>query len=151
MSSRLSRWLLWAGGVVAAGVVLFLLIQLVPVARTNPPVLAEPPWDSDQTRALAERACFDCHSNETVWPWYASVAPVSWLVVHDTDEGRSKLNFSEWGAAQLGGREDPAEEAAREIERGNMPPPNYILLHPNGRLTDAEKQQLIDGLAASLR
>ncbi|MBI5081140.1 MAG: heme-binding domain-containing protein [Chloroflexi bacterium] len=58
-------------------------MQLVPVwlLKTNPPVTAEPKWDSEQTRALAKRACFDCHSNETVWPWYSNVAPVSWLII----------------------------------------------------------------------
>src|SRR5437870_1645811 len=137
MNPRARKRLLAAGGLVLAVVALFLLIQLVPVARTNPPVVAEPPWDSDQARALAERACFDCHSNETVWPWYAQMAPVSWLVVHDTDDGRRHLNFSAWGTAPRGGREDPAEQAAREVERGSMPPASYLWLHPDARLTDA--------------
>jgi hypothetical protein len=81
-------------------VVLFGLIQLVPYGRdhTNPPVVAEPAWDSPQTRALAVRACFDCHSNETVWPWYSNVAPASWLVQRDVDDGRRRLNWSEWSS-----------------------------------------------------
>ena len=76
----------------------FLLIQLVPFGRdhTNPPVVQEPKWDSPATRELAKRACFDCHSNETVWPWYSNIAPVSWLVANDTYEGRDHLNFSDW-------------------------------------------------------
>ena len=63
----------------------FLIIQVVPYGRnhTNPPVEQEPAWDSPQTRSLAERACFVCHSNETTLPWYRNVAPVSWLVLHD--------------------------------------------------------------------
>ena len=86
----------------------FLLIQLVPYghAHDNPPVAAEPNWDSPQTRELAQRACFDCHSNETTWPWYSNVAPVSWLVQHDVDEGREYLNFSRWG---LGGEGEEAD------------------------------------------
>ena len=79
-------------------VAIFLLIQLIPYGRdhTNPAVVAEPAWDLPETRALAVRACFDCHSNETIWPWYSNVAPISWLVQRDVDEGREKLNFSEW-------------------------------------------------------
>ena len=125
-----------------SGLVLFGLIQLVPYGRdhTNPPVVQEPAWDA-QTRALAQRACFDCHSNETVWPWYSNIAPVSWLVQRDTDKGRDELNFSEW---EMG--EDEAEDIAEVIQEGEMPFPPYILLHPTARLSEAEKAQLIQGL-----
>jgi hypothetical protein len=71
------RVLLIGAAVVVAG---FIILQLVPVARTNPAVVREPQWDSPQTRELAQRACYDCHSNETVWPWYAYIAPVSWQI-----------------------------------------------------------------------
>ena len=133
---------------------LLLLIQLIPIRpQPNPPVLSEPAWDHPETRALAQRACFDCHSNETVWPAYSYVAPISWLVVHDTLDGRRQLNFSAWGDAQLSGREarelNP-NKIRREISSGAMPPRIYLLTHPEARLTDAEKQQLIDGLIASL-
>jgi hypothetical protein len=138
----------------ALAIALIFLIQLIPVRpRPNPPVLAEPAWDHPETRALAQRACFNCHSNEIVWPPYAYVAPVSWLVVHDTLEGRRELNFSEWGVSQSHGREPrrvKPEEIRREIANGAMPPRTYLLAHPEARLTEAEKQQLIDGLIASL-
>ncbi|MFN8499078.1 MAG: heme-binding domain-containing protein [Anaerolineae bacterium] len=126
----------------------FLLIQLIPYGRnhTNPPVVQEPQWDSPQTRELAVRACYDCHSNETVWPWYTNVAPASWLIQHDVEEGRQRLNFSEWNRPQ---RE--ARNAGREVQRGDMPDPKYLPLHPSARLTDAEKQALIQGLNNSLR
>lgn len=126
----------------------FLLIQLVPYGHnhTNPPVVQEPQWDSPQTRALAARACFDCHSNETAWPWYTNVAPASWLIQHDVEEGRRQLNFSEWNKPQ---RE--ARNAGRVVQRGEMPDPKYLPLHPDARLTDAEKQALIQGLNTSLR
>jgi mono/diheme cytochrome c family protein len=126
-----------------AALVLLLVIQLVPYGKThqNPPVVQEPNWDTPQTRALAKRACYDCHSNETVWPWYSSVAPVSWLVQHDTEEGREKLNFSEWGI-----REQEAEEAAETVEEGKMPIPIYLVTHPEARLTSEEKSLLIQGL-----
>jgi len=86
--------------ILGIGVSAFLLIQLIPYGHdhTNPAVVAEPAWDSTQTRDLAKRACFDCHSNEVVYPWYSNIAPVSWLVQHDVEDGRRRLNFSEWQA-----------------------------------------------------
>lgn len=134
--------LLWVVGIVVG---LFLLIQLVPFGRahTNPPVTQEVPWNSAETRALAVRACYDCHSNEVVWPWYSNVAPFSWLIQHDVDEGRSKLNFSAWDKPQ---RE--ADEAARSVKNGSMPRWFYVPLHPAANLTPAEKEQLIQGLNA---
>lgn len=87
---------------VLAIVAVLLLIQLVPYGRdhSNPPVVQEPVWDSPQTEALVRSACYDCHSNEVVWPFYSNIAPFSWLVQHDVDEGRSRLNFSEWNRRQ---------------------------------------------------
>lgn len=122
-----------------------LLIQVVPYGRDhdNPPVVAEPSWDSPQTRELTVRACFDCHSNETVWPWYSNVAPVSWLVQRDVDEGREELNYSEWNSSQEG------EESAETVREGSMPPNSYLLTHPEARLTNAELTTLANGLAAT--
>jgi hypothetical protein len=138
-----------------AVILLALLIQLIPYGKnhTNPPVVQEPNWDSPQTRELAARACFDCHSNETGWPWYSSIAPFSWLIQHDVDEGRQRLNFSEWGAAASGQsnrRERETREIGEVILEGEMPPAYYIPLHPVSRLTAAEKQALADGLTATL-
>jgi len=134
-----------AGLVLLAGVAGFALIQLVPYGRnhSNPPVVKEPAWDTPQTRDLAQRACFDCHSNETVWPGYSNIAPISWLIQRDVDEGRRRLNFSEWGR----GRQE-MRELAEIIGEGEMPPAYYVLLHPNAQLTPAEKEILINGLSA---
>ena len=122
----------------------FLLAQAVPYGHTydNPPVVREPAWDTPETRALAVRACFDCHSNETRWPWYARVAPVSWLVARDVNEGRRKLNFSE---AHLPQRK--AADSAREVRRGDMPLWFYLPTHPEARLSPAEKTALADSFA----
>lgn len=127
---------------------LFLLIQLVPYGRShsNPVVQSEPAWDSPDTRLLAQRACFDCHSNEVVYPWYSNVAPVSWLVQRDVDEGRMEMNFSEW---EQGGSED-FEEISDMISHGGMPPAKYLLMHPSAKLTDAEKAQFLLGLQTTL-
>jgi cytochrome c551/c552 len=142
-------------GVILAG---FLLAQLVPFGRShaNPAVVKEPTWDSATTRDLAKRACFDCHSNETVWPWYTNIAPVSWLTQRDVDEGRGRLNFSDYqGLRREGGGESERRggenEIARSIERGSMPPWYYVMIHPTAALTDQEKQQLISGLQNSLK
>ena len=131
-------------------VIALLIVIQIPAwfFQTNPPVLAEPNWDSPTTRALAVRACFDCHSNETIWPIYARVAPISWLVTFDTVRGRSRLNFSEWG---VGRRGEGAREVGRQIQSGEMPPAIYLTMHPDAKLTDAEKQQLIQGLQISLQ
>jgi hypothetical protein len=127
-------------------VALLILIQLVPFGRqhTNPPVVQEPNWDSPQTRQLAVRACFDCHSNETVWPWYSNIAPVSWLVQNDVNEGRGRLNFSEWGRG-----ETEIDEVGEVVRRGEMPPSYFVILHPDARLTAAEQEALIRGLMAT--
>ncbi len=126
---------------------LLVAIQLVPYGRehTNPPVTAEPPWDSPRTRELAVRACFDCHSNASRWPWYSHVAPASWLVQRDVDEGREHLNLSEWHRPQK-----DADEAAEMLAEGEMPPWFYLPLHADARLDAAEKAELERGLAASL-
>ena len=125
---------------------LLLVAQLIPYGRdhTNPPVVAEPAWNSMQTRELTVRACFDCHSNEVIWPWYSNVAPMSWLVQRDVDEGREELNFSEWNRPQEG------EEAAETVRDGSMPPWQYLLTHSEARLSDADLNALALGLAATL-
>ncbi len=130
---------------------LFLAIQLIPYGRqhSNPPVQQEPNWPDTQTRDLAVRACFDCHSNETVWPWYSNIAPVSWLVEHDVEEGRSRLNFSNWGHTGREGHE--VGEISEVIHGGEMPPAYFLIMHPDGKLSAAEKQTLIDGLLAASR
>ncbi len=147
---KLRRIFLWLIAIVVAGV---LLLQLVPYGRAhdNPPTVQEPNWDSAQTRELAARACYDCHSNTTVWPWYSNIAPVSWLVQRDVDEGREHLNFSDWNQshAEHGQKEGEVEELGEVVLEGEMPPPNYLLTHPEARLTQAELAALAAGLLAT--
>ena len=133
---------------IGIGAVAFvLLIQLVPYGRShdNPPVASEPAWDQPRTRELFFRACGDCHSNETVWPWYAQVAPASWLVQFDVEEGREHFNVSEWGREE----DNEGDEAAEELREGEMPPWFYLPLHAEAQLTDAERDALIAGLEAT--
>jgi cytochrome c551/c552 len=187
--------------VVGVLLVLFIGIQFIPVNRSNPPVTAQIKWDSPQTQVLARRACMDCHSNETIWPWYSYVAPASWLVYYDVQRGRSQINLSTLGTPRQGagafgpsndlvyrlgqmlagggrpgepgrppegqfpppgsGQQPPpgqfpsggrgvAGRMTEQIQSGRMPPANYLLMHPTARLTDAERQQLIQGLSATL-
>jgi cytochrome c551/c552 len=128
---------------VAILAVAFLAIQLVPYGRdhSNPPVTGEPAWDSAATRELAVKACFDCHSNETTWPWYSNIAPISWRLQKHVDEGREKLNFSEWGSG-----EQETERMVKVVREGEMPPWDYLIPHPEARLSDADTQALLDGL-----
>jgi mono/diheme cytochrome c family protein len=135
-------------GGIAAILALFFLIQMIPFGKnhTNPAVVAEPKWDSPQTRDLAKRACFDCHSNETVWPAYSNVAPFSWLVTIDVVDGRSVINFSDW--TPIPGLD--TREIGAVILEGDMPPGLYLVVHPGARLSPEEAQKLADGLTKSL-
>jgi hypothetical protein len=133
---------------VALGILIGLIIggvaiQFIPYGHdhTNPPTSVEPQWASPQTRDLAVRACFDCHSNQTTWPWYSNIAPVSWLIQRDVQQGRAELNFSQWGASRRG-----AGDAAEQIQRGSMPQWYYVILHPSAGLSEVEKQALMQGL-----
>jgi hypothetical protein len=125
-------------------IVAFGLIQLVPYRVSNPPVTAEPKWDSPQTRALVVAACYDCHSNETRTPWYGKVAPVSWWLTNHVKDGRAAVNYSEWDKPQGKG----ARKSAEVVERGSMPPSYYTWfgLHSGAKLTSAQRAALIAGL-----
>lgn len=132
-----------------AAVIVFGAMQFVRPEKTNPPEVTTLKWDSPQTQALAERACMDCHSHQTKWPWYSHVAPVSWLVVHDVDEGRHELNFSNL-RMPAGGVDKLMRKIDHQVGEGEMPVPIYLPTHPEARLSDVEKKQLIDGFRATL-
>jgi len=139
----MKRKLKW---IFAALVVVFGLLQLTNPARTNPPVVhdlltANPP--PSPVAVLLHAACYDCHSHEVKWPWYSRIAPASWLVASDVNEGREHLNFSDWPLE--------AERAAKKFDRINevidyreMPPKKYTLIHADARLSEAQRQALLD-------
>jgi hypothetical protein len=127
----------WSRILVGLAVVL-VAIQLVPVARTNPAVVSTVPAPPEVERIL-RRACFDCHSNETIWPPQAYVAPASWLMAHDVKEGREELNFSDWGPKQA---QKAAKKLATEVEKGEMPPFLYVVAHPQAKLGNDDKALL---------
>lgn len=128
----------WVLVLVGSGLV---LIQAVPVDRSNPDVIQEIKWDSPKTRDLVYAACGDCHTNNTDWPWYSWVAPVSWDLVKHVEGGRSKLNFTEWPR-----RAETLEEISEMVESGEMPPLKYRLMHRKARRALKEKDALLEGL-----
>ena len=142
MGTRRRRFLLRAGlGLLAVAV----LVQLVPYGRDhrNPLVTQDAPWPGGRARELATAACYDCHSNQTRWPPQSFVAPFSWLLTRDVEQGRDELNFSTWDSD-----DGEADDAAEAIAEGSMPPRRYVLVHPDARLSDAERQVLADALEA---
>ena len=132
---KLLRW------IVLTGFFLFAAIQFIPIARTNPPVTGDVPA-APEIKSLLRNACYDCHSHETVWPWYSRVAPVSWLIASDVKEGRGKMNFSTWADYKPAKQGVLLDDAAEQIRQGDMPPFYYAWMHPNARLTDTQKEQL---------
>ena len=136
--SRRTRWLVRSALTL---VVLLGLIQLVPYGHgKNPPVTKAAVWPTAQGQALAENACYDCHSNLTKRWWATEIAPASWLAQADVDGGRAALNFSEWDKPQ------PAVDEVTESVSGSMPPLQYKLFHGNARLSDSERRQLAAAL-----
>lgn len=145
MRQRWRSTLFLGAGIMFLG---FGAIQLIPIDRTNPPTTCEIQWDSAETRALAVDACYDCHSNETNWTWYSKIALVSWQVANHVVEGREYLNFSEWDLQR--NPERLTEEFAEVILDDEMPTWDYRLIHSEAKLTDDEKQQLIDGFSQTV-
>lgn len=117
----------------------FVAIQLIPVDRSNPPIESEI-LASPEVRMILRRSCYDCHSNETIWPWYSKVAPVSWLVASDVHEGREELNFSTWGRYNRDQQVKKLKETWEEILEGEMPPWNYLLTHKDATISPTERE-----------
>jgi len=118
--------------------VILIAIQFIPVNKTNPPVTAELNAPTE-IMSVFKKSCYDCHSNETEWPWYSFVAPVSWIVSGDVKDGRLHLNFSKWENFSRKNIVKMKEEIWEEIERGKMPLGKYIFMHPEAELDHKEK------------
>ncbi len=127
--------------------VAFIAIQLVPVSRTNPPVQGDVGGSAEVVSVL-RRACYDCHSNETVWPWYSRVAPLSWVIAHDVNEGRAVLNFSTWNQLSPEKQAEALKESWEAVAEGKMPTWYYVALHPEARLS-ANDQSLLRAWSGS--
>lgn len=135
--SRRVRW------VAAALVLVAVSIQFVPVDRTNPAVPSPIDAPADVERIL-RRSCFDCHSHETRWPWYSRVAPMSWFVADHVHEGRRDLNFSRWPVFDFEEQNEAFRDIGKMIRAGKMPLRSYLWLHPDARLSEADKAKLLE-------
>lgn len=144
--NRIKRYAKWFSVAVAAGLV---LIQFLPCDRTNPPIApgrdiiaaTQPP---PPVAALLRDACYDCHSHETRWPWYDRIAPTSWWVAGHIQDGRKRLNFSDWPPADPRRAKKKLEQISEAVTDGAMPLPSYTWMHPAARLSAAAKQLLVD-------
>ena len=144
----------WGKRVLLAGIAFVVVAQFIPVTGANPPV------DPTQTvfarmtvpaevAGILTRACQDCHSHNTKWPWYSRIAPVSWLVVNDVNEGRRELNFSEWGRYNARRQDRKLKEICEQVERGKMPMPIYTVMHPQAKLTASDQKAICEWSAAA--
>jgi len=134
-------------------VVLFLGIQLMRPARSNPPVDESQTIEArtqmtPQVKAIFERSCNDCHSNKTVWPWYTNVAPISWWIVGHINEARQLMNLSEWGKLDRDRQDRKLRQICDEVTDGGMPLPSYLPMHPKAKLSEQDKKTLCDWTAA---
>lgn len=118
-------------------IVILIAVQFIPVPMENPPVTA-PLAAPDEVMHVFRRACYDCHSHETVWPWYSHVAPAAWLMAFDVNEGREELNFSLWGNIEPEKRKKLMKKILEETKEGDMPPWFYVSLHPEAQLTEQD-------------
>jgi len=146
--ARLTARKLGIGAAMAAA--LFLLIQVVPVSRTNPPVTIDLPAPAP-VKEILQRSCYDCHSNETRWPWYSRIAPVSWWMVEHVNEGRGDLNFSQWPVFDLESRQLFLRDIIEQLEEKNMPLRSYVWGHPGARLSDQDRALLLDWARAEIQ
>lgn len=129
----------------------FMLVQLANPARTNPPVKSDliastrPP---EPVAAAFTAACYDCHSYQTKWPWYSHIAPMSWLIANDVNEGRKNLNLSEWPADDAKRAVRRLENMSDNIDSGKMPPKKYTAIHADARLTESQRKAMTNWLDA---
>jgi hypothetical protein len=149
----MKKILKWLFAVIGAALV---VIQFFGPAKTNPPVDATKTIEANaqlppEVAAIMSRACYDCHSQQTQWPWYSNVAPVSWFVIDHVNDGRKHLNFSEWGTYDAKRRHHKLEEIGEQVEMGKMPLKSYLPLHPNARLSSEDIGKLIAWAAAERR
>jgi len=122
--------------------VILIGLQLVPVDRSNPPEHGRPAAPTE-VQALLQRACYDCHSNQTQWPWYSRIAPLSFWLAQDVKEGRRELNFSTWGKYDQRRKTRKLKEVAEQVERGDMPLWYYLPLHPEAELSAQDRELII--------
>jgi len=142
----MKKTLRWTG---IALVVVFAAIQAIRPAKTNPPIdqsktIENNTQMSPEVVAVLDRACADCHSSKTTWPWYSQIAPISWYLADHVKDGRKELSLSDWGTYETRRKSRKLDEIREQVESGTMPIKSYVLLHPNAKLSDADRRLLID-------
>lgn len=146
MTGSRRKWLRRSAAALGAA---FVIAQFVPVARTNAPVdpaktIASVEHVPFNVEAVFDRSCADCHSDNTQWPWYSYMAPLSWVVAHDVHEARRHFNFSQWGTYSAGKRDHELEEICNEVLQGDMPDGKYTFLHRSARLTEDDRAAICE-------
>lgn len=134
--------------IIIAIAVIFVLIQLIKIDKTNPTtapendfmVVAAPPTEIAK---MIKTSCYDCHSSEVVYPWYSNIAPVSWFLKKHINEAREEFSFSEWGLYIAKDQKHIAKECGEEIEKGKMPMTSYLLMHSEAKLSKEQSTQLV--------
>jgi hypothetical protein len=135
----MKKWLVRIGIILT---VVLIVIQFVPVERANPPVESDVPAPAE-LKAVLRRSCYGCHSNETRWPWYSRIAPISWLIANDVKEGRREVNFSVWNQFTGSKRARKFKEIVEQVEGNKMPQWYYVLVHPDAKLSAGDKEMII--------
>ena len=136
MIKKILRW-----GALAA-LVLFAAIQLKGIDRANPPIETDVAAPAE-VQEILRRACYDCHSHETEWPWYSYIAPVSWWMAEHVEHARGDLNFSEWPRFDFEEQEHAFKDIHEQITKDEMPLKSFRIMHPEARLSDEEKEVLL--------
>lgn len=130
-------------------VVLVVVIQVIRPAKTNPAVdetqtMRASTQMSPEVASVLDRACSDCHSSKTTWPWYSQIAPISWYVIRDVNQGRKELSFSDWGKYEPRRKARKLQEICEQVEKGEMPMKSYVLIHPTASLSESDRHLLCD-------
>jgi hypothetical protein len=136
------------------GIVLTLaLLQFIRIDKTNPASKPESDFltisgENSTAESMIKAACYDCHSNTTVYPWYTNIAPVSWMIKHHVNEGRDELNFSHWDSYSMEEKIDLLQESSEEVLDGEMPALSYRIMHSSARMSEEEKSRLAEWFKA---
>lgn len=130
-------------------IAIIVILQFFRIDKTNPEVVAENDFitivqPNENIKTMLKTSCYDCHSNETNYPWYTNIAPLSWWIKHHIDEGREELNFSEWGTFKVKRQKHKLEECFELIEENEMPKNSYLITHGDAKLTPEQKEELIN-------
>jgi len=133
--------------ILIALVIIFVGIQFIPVDRSNPPV-TQKINAPEKVSIILETSCYDCHSNETDWPWYSYVAPVSFLIAKDVHNGRKRVNFSEWDKYDEKKKLKKLEAMLEAVEEGGMPLPKYLITHPDAEIDSKKMKTLKDWIVS---